>query len=98
MTFGTVTGWGPLEVFSLTLVPRGTDCPAVGLCATTVPAGLSEWTGYSEESSPAARSWSAALDFDSPTTLGTTTFATPRETYRMTVLPFGSRWPPSGFW
>src|SRR5204863_6776812 len=42
--------------------------------------------------------WSCALDFDSPTTLGTVTFATPLETYSVTMFPFGSRWPPSGFW
>src|SRR5258705_4765836 len=38
-TFGTITGFGPLETLSVTVWPCSTDAPAVGRCEITSSCG-----------------------------------------------------------
>src|ERR1035437_2129215 len=65
-------GGGPDETKMRMLVPRATDDPADGSCATTVPEGtLAEGVSCSEVGNPAACSDTLASASLSPVTLGT---------------------------
>src|SRR5882724_12369234 len=79
-TFGTATGFGPLETFSLTCDPCFTDRPALGDCEITCPCGLSDSVGTAVPFSFASWRADRALSSGSPTTLGTSVFGGPCET------------------
>src|SRR5256885_5339880 len=95
-TLGTAAVCGPLETFTRTFDPFGTDCPAAGSVAVTTSAvlpGTMYFTGFS----PAFTRSACAFVHGSPLTAGTVTFGGPVETQIVTVPPLSTFVPGLGF-
>src|SRR5690606_33162574 len=97
-TSGTVTVSGPLEIVSVTGVPRATD-DGPGLWVTTEPAATASsktCSGATCTVSPAEVSRAVASSWVRPVTSGTPTGACPRLTTTLTAVPGGSCSPAAG--
>src|SRR4051812_18243543 len=89
VTFGTLTGAGPEETTSKTVLPELTLVPPAGVWLITIPAGTVALEAVDmDPTSPAPLMAAVAAVWVWPTTFGTVTGAGgPEETTRFTALP-----------
>src|SRR5262249_16716502 len=97
-TYGTPTGFGPLDTLICTLEPLSTIVPACGNCPVTVSGGLLEWIDTTLYFRPAVVSEATASSRVLPKTSGTVTFGLPVETVSPTVVFFDTCVPGFGVW